>query len=39
MFEVEVMFEGYSRVEEGGRVMHANCTWDELYKNRVFPEN
>ena len=26
MFEAEVLFEGYSRVEEGGRVMHANCT-------------
>ena len=26
MFEVTVLFEGYSRVEEGGRVMRANCT-------------
>ena len=26
MFEVTVLFEGYSRTEEGGSVMHANCT-------------
>ena len=26
MFEVTVLFDGYSRTEEGGRVMRANCT-------------